>query len=646
MKTYSGLLCLLLLIETLFANASSPTFNVYITNESYPTAKTFRFDIWLKKTGAGTLEIANLQFGIHLNAGFRNGSVITPNYISGSSMFVVNEVPLANGIGYVNNVATGIDRLNISGRYNPGCGAGTFIPDTGNSCMSPGIRFATIQLTTSLSGWPTGVKPNLDFNFIHVSTLETKISYYPQPCPSTGFDATTKGTFYDWNSSVLNCTQNPVAPGCSLITSTTVNSLLQPSCFGGTGNFTIANTFSSILINGQARYSIDGTAVGVISSQGTSANMFFSNVQKGVHLIRIERGLGYSTTYPFGGGTSLCNASLFITITEPTPVTATATIVSPVLCFGENGIIAVTATGGSGNYKYWGGSNFASNPVDLVTKPAGMYSFLVTDQNNCSPALTDTVFLNEAQQVIINSITHVNTSCQNCNDGYASVNTTVATQPLAVIISGINNPSNAYSINGFGPVFNFTGLVPDYYRVEVITNEGCLAQSDTIKIRVCADSIFINSQICTDSSYVLPNGNIAVTSGVYTTTLNNASGCDSIIVTNLAVNSCEVTLNLRIFFEGFYIVGGRMKAIVHPDNHPDLFDSVTVELHESFSPYALLYSSIQLLTTDGFGSFYFPSQPSGHSYYIVVRHRNSVATWSKYPVQFNSSNVSFDFTRP
>ena len=160
------------------------------------------------------------------------------------------------------------------------------------------------------------------------------------------------------------------------------------------------------------------------------------------------------------------------------------------------------------------------------------------------------------------------------------------------------------------------------------------------------DSNVVDVEICEGSFYVLPDGNIVDTSGVYSTAFPNSSGCDSIVITYLIVNPCQVILNLRIFIEGFYIGGERMKAVLDPLNHSDLFDSATVELHQSFSPYGLYYSMKGLIDITGFGSFNFPVPASGNSYYVVVRHRNSLGVWSRDPVQFDSLAVTFDFTKP
>ena len=110
------------------------------------------------------------------------------------------------------------------------------------------------------------------------------------------------------------------------------------------------------------------------------------------------------------------------------------------------------------------------------------------------------------------------------------------------------------------------------------------------------------------------------------------------------LNCGNVTLDLKLFLEGFYICNGTMRAVVHPINHPTLCDSITVELHNATQPYALAKIISGAVNTNGSGLFIFPGDVISHCYYIVVRHRNSVETWSKNPVLFDASTISFYFT--
>ena len=87
-----------------------------------------------------------------------------------------------------------------------------------------------------------------------------------------------------------------------------------------------------------------------------------------------------------------------------------------------------------------------------------------------------------------------------------------------------------------------------------------------------------------------------------------------------------------------------MIAVVDPMNYPNLCDTIIVELHNELSPYDLVHSVKNTIDINGNGQFIFPTDVFTHSYYIVVRHRNSIETWSKTPVLFNGSVVNFDFT--
>ncbi len=108
-------------------------------------------------------------------------------------------------------------------------------------------------------------------------------------------------------------------------------------------------------------------------------------------------------------------------------------------------------------------------------------------------------------------------------------------------------------------------------------------------------------------------------------------------------------LNLKAFIEGFYIGGGQMQAVLYNINlnvNPVACDSITVELHNPASPYTIFTFANALLRTDGNADVRFPVAVSSNSYYIVIRHRNSIETWSKNSVKINDAIAVFDFTSP
>jgi hypothetical protein len=106
-----------------------------------------------------------------------------------------------------------------------------------------------------------------------------------------------------------------------------------------------------------------------------------------------------------------------------------------------------------------------------------------------------------------------------------------------------------------------------------------------------------------------------------------------------------ITLNLGFFIEGFYIGNGTMSSVLAnagEDVHPDISDSVTVEIREIFPPYALVESKTVLLKTSGDAIVYLPLAISGGTYYIAVKTRNGIETWSKDGVPF-SAITNYDF---
>jgi len=105
-------------------------------------------------------------------------------------------------------------------------------------------------------------------------------------------------------------------------------------------------------------------------------------------------------------------------------------------------------------------------------------------------------------------------------------------------------------------------------------------------------------------------------------------------------NNCNFTTmttlsaNIKVFLEGFYSSSAQTQVQ----------DTIDVILANSTSPWAFRDSSMIYLSTGGTGVCSFGYAPSG-SYYIVVRHRNHLETWSSLPVIFTPGNpVNYDFT--
>lgn len=132
--------------------------------------------------------------------------------------------------------------------------------------------------------------------------------------------------------------------------------------------------------------------------------------------------------------------------------------------------------------------------------------------------------------------------------------------------------------------------------------------------------------------------------------VTDPNGCTSAQSVNVIVTICGSGsgLSLRTFIEGLKSGPNVMAPVLYntgQSTNPLDCDSITIELHNTTTPYAMVYTVDALLNVNGYASANFPIGALGNSYYIVVRSRNGLETWSKLPVLMNASTV-FDLTTP
>jgi hypothetical protein len=73
-------------------------------------------------------------------------------------------------------------------------------------------------------------------------------------------------------------------------------------------------------------------------------------------------------------------------------------------------------------------------------------------------------------------------------------------------------------------------------------------------------------------------------------------------------------------------------------------DTVTIELRNAVSPYQIIDQTKILLNSNGQGTGRFNSAINGVPYYLVLKHRNALETWSALTQTFSNSAMSYDFT--
>jgi len=120
---------------------------------------------------------------------------------------------------------------------------------------------------------------------------------------------------------------------------------------------------------------------------------------------------------------------------------------------------------------------------------------------------------------------------------------------------------------------------------------------------------------------------------------------DNVHIFTTATNK---TLNLTAFLEGLYASAGVMRQAfdyIGPHFGPGIADKVNVELHNAINYAIIEYSANNVNLTTG-GNITISTIPDSFngSYYITIRHRNSIETTSAFPVSFASGAINYDFS--
>jgi hypothetical protein len=150
------------------------------------------------------------------------------------------------------------------------------------------------------------------------------------------------------------------------------------------------------------------------------------------------------------------------------------------------------------------------------------------------------------------------------------------------------------------------------------------------------------------------SGNGAVTA-IYTENPAYLSRTAHITVTVSGIATVEVVLEqsgadtlltITLLPEGLFNGSGLNKAQNGTGDQftGNIADQVTIEVHSSVTPYELVVPAIPAdLSTLGVAIAVLPASLNG-LYYIAIKHRNSIETWSETPVLFGSGSVTYDFT--
>jgi hypothetical protein len=108
-----------------------------------------------------------------------------------------------------------------------------------------------------------------------------------------------------------------------------------------------------------------------------------------------------------------------------------------------------------------------------------------------------------------------------------------------------------------------------------------------------------------------------------------------------------IVVNIKAFIQGYY-VGGNMMAPVQLNqgisSNPTVTDQIVVELRNQFPPFNVVATTNAILNTNGQAICTFSGANPG-VYYIVVKHRNGLQTWSAGAMPLSTATTTvYDFT--
>lgn len=139
--------------------------------------------------------------------------------------------------------------------------------------------------------------------------------------------------------------------------------------------------------------------------------------------------------------------------------------------------------------------------------------------------------------------------------------------------------------------------------------------------------------------------NTGSTQRVATITVS-APGLEPVQVTLTQSGLQEKVLNLTVLLEGLYQGPGMNKAKNESgDQFPgEIADQIQVELREAAAPYGLVAGPFTVsLDIVGHTQLTLPPEVSSDCF-IVIKHRNSIETWSSSPVSFAEAGIDYNFT--
>lgn len=441
---------------------------VYASVSGQPAGTTFGFT----PGGANQVTLNNIGPGTYIF----NAVGPAPNGCSYSDTFIVSQPPplivnvpdsideicigpVGNNTGLTSSVAGGVPGYSYlwsSGQATPNIGLvppGTYtlVVTDANGCTQSDTGLAAINIV------PIQLLQPAINNIDCFGETDGSISLNISP------DAVQPVT-YSWAGGQSSTVLNNLPVGSYSVTATDFNGCSTSDTYQVTGpaaalsaNIFVTNITCNGLVNGAAAATVTG---------GTTPYAYqWSNGSNVGSAANLPQGPISLTVTDFNA----CSVVVSGTVTEPSAINTSASIVLQPCTSPTSADITITASGGSGSYTF-NLPGFAPNATGLFNDaPTSLYNYTVTDGNNCSvqgtvavPSIPDDVF----------NVTATPTTCPGTSDGSISV---------TALISANGPYQFSFEGGAFSPTSNFNNLDIGTYLVVAQNANGCF---DTLSVDV------------------------------------------------------------------------------------------------------------------------------------------------------------------
>ncbi|PWB28348.1 T9SS type B sorting domain-containing protein [Flavobacterium sp. HTF] len=280
-------------------------------------------------------------------------------------------------------------------------------------------------------------------------------------------------------------------------------------CFGGADGTITVNVTTGV---GPYQYQLDG---------GTfQTSNVFTGLAAGTSYIITVRD-SKSCLYP----------STPITIVQPTALTATSTLTTPLTCATGNvptkALVTVTGANGTPNYLYSFDNGATYTSTNTYEAFAGTtFNVLVKDANGCIFTLVNGVDIPALNPPTITNITGTPVYCNPVASRTSTV-TITTTNGVGTLAYAILSPASATTNVSGASSGIFTSLDPDTYLFEVTDDNGCKDQKSFTVAPVTNITIsgeLVNNVTCNGNANGAVKFTVANYAGGYTATLTAGTG--------------------------------------------------------------------------------------------------------------------------